>query len=176
MANMNNLAHPYANAIFEYAKAHNSIDEWLNNLNILSEIAESKEFGNLITNPKINKIEVIKILMGFLQKPSESIEKLLVVLQENDRLQILSDINILFEKLVDEERNTAKAIIYTAFSMSEAQCNEFQDLLSKKLKKSISATVEVKPELIGGIKILINDLVIDASVRGSLDKMAAKII
>lgn len=175
MSNMNNLAHPYAEAIFEYAKANNSIDEWLDYLSNLAQIAKNKEFNNLITNPKISKEEVIRVLVELLHNSSQAVERLLVVLQENDRLQILADISELLEKLVAKERNTANAVIYSAFAMNKEDQEQFQQLLSKKFAKLVSAKVEIKPELIGGVKILINDLVIDASVKGSLDNMAANL-
>ncbi|MDZ4097922.1 MAG: F0F1 ATP synthase subunit delta, partial [Methylophilaceae bacterium] len=38
--------------------------------------------------------------------------------------------------------------------------------------KKIEASVKVDPDLIGGIKIVIGDTVIDASVRGQLQELA----
>ncbi len=64
----------------------------------------------------------------------------------------------------------------SAFPISEKDKADFEQLLSKKFGRKIIVSVEIQTELIGGIKILINDTVIDASVKGSLNKMAAQII
>ncbi len=176
MSNKSSLAHPYASAAFELAKAGNSINEWLENLKILATAAQNKNFVDLISNPKIARSEVLETLLQLINNSNESIKAFLQLLQDNNRLIILADIAFGFEKLVADEQNTAKATIYSAFAMDESAKAEFERILSKKFNKNITATVEVQPELIGGIKVLINDVVIDASVKGSLNKMATQII
>jgi len=44
--------------------------------------------------------------------------------------------------------------------------------LQAKFGKKIEASVKVDPEIIGGIKIVVGDTVIDASVRGQLQELA----
>ena len=75
-----------------------------------------------------------------------------------------------------EDRNTAHAIIQSAYAMNDVDKKKFEKLLSDKFGKSITATVEVKPELIGGIKVLINDTVVDYSVKGSLENLTTQLI
>ena len=53
----------------------------------------------------------------------------------------------------------------------ERMSNTLADL-EKKLNAKVQATVRVVPELIGGVRIAIDDEVIDASVRGKLAAMA----
>lgn len=172
----NNLAHPYANALFEVAKAENTVDAWLVDLKQLATVANSDEYTGLIGNPKIAKDSIIQILMSFLDTKNEQLQQLLSVLQENDRLHVLPEIYTLFEQKVEEERNTAKAVIQSAYSINDADRKKFEQLLSKKFGKSITATVEINQELIGGIKILINDKVVDYSVKGSLENLATQLI
>src|SRR5579863_315355 len=176
MANMTSLAHPYANAAFALAKSQNNIDGWSENLSDLSQVVKSSGFVNLIDNPKISSADIIKILIGFVQNPINLLNNFLVTLQENNRLTLLGDIFVLFEKMAHDELNTSKAVILSAFPMNEKDKTDFEQLLSKKFGRKIMASVEVQTGLIGGIKILINDTVIDASVKSSLNKMAAKII
>ena len=175
MAN-NNLAHPYATAIFEAAKADNAVDTWLSNLADLSTIAQSEDFGSLIGNPRLSKDDLLTVILGLLNNTTKPMRELLSLLQENDRLNILPEIYVLFEQKVEQDRNTAKAIIQSAYAISNADKKRLEQLLSDKFGKSITASVEVNAELIGGIKVLINDLVIDASVKGSLNNLATQLI
>ena len=172
----NNLAHPYANALFELAKSENTIDSWLSNLNILSEVASSEQFTSLISNPEFGKNKILEILNGFLDKPTNQVERFLETLQDNDRLSSLSDIYTLFEQKVEDDRNMAKAVIQSAYAISDAERVKIEHLLSKRFGKTISASVEIKQDLIGGIKILINDSVVDYSIKGSLLNLATKLI
>lgn len=172
----NNLGHPYANALFEVAKADNTVDAWLTNLERLSEVASSEDFAGLIDNPKIAKEAIIEVLLGFLDKAPKSVRQFLELLQENDRLAVLPDIYTLFEHKVELERNTARAVIQSAYALNDADTKKFEQLLSKKFDKAITVTVEVHKDLIGGIKILINDTVIDYSVKGSLANLTTQLI
>ena len=175
MAN-NNLAHPYANALFELAKAENTIDAWLSDLTSLAEIAQSKDFSALSSNPRISRSAMLNTLLELLGKTSEPLVQFLSLLQENDRLHVLPEIFALFEQKVEEDRNTAKAVIQSAYALSDSDKGKLEKLLSDKFGKSITASVEVNAELIGGIKVLINDVVIDASVKGSLNNLATQLI
>jgi len=172
----NNLGHPYANALFEVAKAEMTVDTWLTDLKRLAEVASSGEFAGLISNPKMDKNTIIEILLGFLDKPSKSVKQFLELLQENDRLVVLPEIYSLFEQKVENDRNTAKAVIQSAYAVSDANKQKIEELLSKKFGKTITATVEVNQDLIGGIKILINDTVVDYSVKGSLVNLTTQLI
>jgi F-type H+-transporting ATPase subunit delta len=176
MANLSNLAQPYANALFDLAKSSNSIDKWLQHLNILSQVAATPDFANWVANPEISKNKILAILLGFLVNPDDILVKFLQVLQENGRLLALPEVWAIFEQKVQDERKAAKAIIQSAFTLNEAEKAQFEQLLTSKFGQAVTATVEVDPNLIGGIKILINDVVIDASVKGSLEKMAAQLI
>jgi len=173
---MNSLAHPYANAVFDLAKSSNNLNSWKNYLLVLAEVANTEEFSLLINNPKFSNEEIISSLLGFVKDPNKELENFLRLLQSNNRLSILPEIFILFDKLVEDEENTARAVIQSAFAMNDQDKQQFEELLSKKFGRKILAEVKVDPELIGGVKILINDTVIDASVKGSLEKMAAQII
>ena len=172
----NNLAHPYANALFELAKAENTTDEWLSILSKLSEVANSEQFAGLVSNPKIDKNKILEILQSFLNKSTNQVERFLALLQDHDRLSVLPAIYTLFEQKVEDDRNTAKAVIQSAYAISDTDKVKIEQLLSKKFSKTITANVEIKNDLIGGIKILINDTVIDYSVKGSLLNLTTQLI
>jgi len=176
MANMSSIAHPYANAIFKIAKSSNKIDSWVQDLSDLAEVSEATQYRELISNPKFNNQEIVDILVNLIKSSNGEVKNLLALLAYNKRLPLLSEIFVLFNKLVADERNTATAIIQSAFPMTDDELRQFEKLLSSKLGKTILARVEISPELIGGVKILINDTVIDASVKGSLEKMATRVI
>lgn len=176
MAKMDNLAHPYVNALFEIAKATDTMDQWLDDLSVLSTVGLDSEFISLVDNPRIEKDALLGILLGFLDKPHVEVKRFLTLLQEGGKLQVLPEIYQLFKQKVNDDRNIANAIIESAFAMSDEDKKQFEQLLTKKFGKTVNVMVEVKPELVGGIKVLINDMVIDASIKGGLENLAAQII
>jgi len=172
----NNLAHPYVNALFDLASTNSSFDLWLDDLNGLATAASDVNFTKLVNNPTVSKNDVLETLLSFTRDSGPELKNFLSLLMTEDRLMVLPEIYHLFKEKVDLFRSSATAIIQSAFPMEESEKNEFASILSKKLGKAITVDVEVNKDLVGGIKILINDLVIDASIKGGLEKMAAKII
>ena len=61
----------------------------------------------------------------------------------------------------------------SALPVSDSQLQTLVTLLEQKYRRRITARVELDPQLIGGLKIMIGDKVIYATVRGRLDAMAA---
>ena len=176
MSEIKSLAHPYASAIFTLAKAENKLDDWFNYLNQLSMIGQTIEFKKAICNPKISQNMLIEMLLNYLKTSDVEIKNFLTLLYMNKRLNILDEIFVLFVKLVSDYKGVAKAVIKSAFVMNNQDKEQIEMLLSKKFSKKIAANVEVNPELIGGIKIMIDDIVIDASIKGSLEKMATQLM
>ena len=57
--------------------------------------------------------------------------------------------------------------------MSDEQVKQLVAQLEKKYQRKVTAQVDTDASLIGGVKIVVGDKVIDATVRGKLDAMAA---
>jgi len=94
------------------------------------------------------------------------------VLTSNDRLQVLPEIAELFESLKNGAEGVRTAEVESAFPLDDAAVKALVADLEKKLNAKVQVTVRVVPELIGGVRIAIDDEVIDASVRGKLAAMA----
>jgi F-type H+-transporting ATPase subunit delta len=65
-----------------------------------------------------------------------------------------------------------QAIITSATALSKQQGQALIAPLEARFNKKIEPQYAVDPELIGGVKIVVGDAVIDASVRGQLQDLA----
>ena len=88
-------------------------------------------------------------------------------------LGALAEIAGLFEGLRNEHEGVLEASIASAFPIDAGQIDAIVSTLSQRFGRRIKASVNVDPELIGGVSIRIGDEVIDASVRGKLAQMAS---
>ena len=77
------------------------------------------------------------------------------------------------EALRREHEGTMEATVVSALPLADGQLQSLVATLEKKYGRKITAKVELDPKLIGGLKIVVGDKVIDATVRGKLDAMAA---
>ncbi len=67
----------------------------------------------------------------------------------------------------------AEAQIISALTIGDDQVKQLVSALEAKYQRKVTAKVETDASLIGGVKIVVGDKVIDATVRGKLDAMAA---
>lgn len=176
MSQMNVIAHPYAQALFKIAKETNKQKSWMDVLSDLSEIMNNNDFRAILNNPKVDTEQIVSIVKSLLkQEANQEVINLIEVLAANDRILALAEIHVIFRELVLEDQKRSDAIIESAYDMSKTEIEEFEHILSNKFGKTITATVKVNPELIAGIKVTINDKVIDGSVKGRLESLTAQL-
>ena len=96
----------------------------------------------------------------------------MMLLIENKRIVVLSQISQLFEQLRAQHEGVLEAKIVSAFAMENRQLKKLVEDLEQKFKRKIEAQVSIDPELIGGVKVEVGDEILDASVRGKLEAMA----
>src|SRR3989442_116161 len=87
--------------------------------------------------------------------------------------RLRKEIHQQFVELKNELEGVVEVEIRTAFPLDNAQINGLVADISGRLKRRVQPRVAVDRELIGGVRIPAGDEVIDCSVRGKLEEMAA---
>ena len=64
-----------------------------------------------------------------------------------------------------------EAEVQSAFPLSEAQVADLVQRLEKKTGRKVRTKVHIDQELIGGVKLLLGDKVIDGSARAQLSAL-----
>ena len=90
---------------------------------------------------------------------------------ENGRLVALPAIAEQFQALVNAASGVSDAVIYSPYPIEGAQLAEVVASLEKRFARKLSARVELEPELIGGIRVVVGDEVLDTSVKARLERM-----
>jgi F-type H+-transporting ATPase subunit delta len=173
MAEAITIARPYATAVFRLAKENKALAKWSDELALIAAVSDDAQVKALIDDPKLPSSELSRILLAIFDgKLSDTAVNLVKLLVENNRLVIVADIVAAFEELKAEDEGTLEAELTAAAKPTDAQVKELVKQLEAKFGKKIEAQVKLDPELIGGIKIVVGDTVIDASVRGQLQSLA----
>lgn len=168
------IARPYAEAVFRLAREEDDLGGWSRMLAVLEALVTDPHVRACIGDPNVNAQQLEGLLLGVAGDTLHGAGRNFVqVLVTNDRLGLLPDIRALYEELRREHEGILEARIISALPVDEDQLTELVARLEAKYRRKVSAEVEVDPRLIGGVRIVIGDKVIDATVRGRLDAMTA---
>jgi F-type H+-transporting ATPase subunit delta len=169
MAEPSTIARPYAEAVFKIADAQGKLADWSAALSNLAAVAADGRMRAVVGDPNLSAAKVagqiISILAGRLSGDAENLVR---VLAENGRLDVLPEIRGQYEALRNEREGVVEAEVFSAFELSQAQVADLVARLEKKTGRKVRASVSVDPTLIGGVKLVLGDKVIDGSARAQL--------
>ena len=176
MAELITVARPYAVAIFRLAKESNTLPLWSDVLAQLAVISGNELALEVVANPKFSVAQVKELLLGLLGgQQSAEVQNFIDAVLENRRFTALAAVAELFEEYKAADAGEIDASIESAFALTDAQVADLSATLSQQLHRKLTAQVSVNPELIGGVKVTVGDLVVDASVRGKLTALASSL-
>ena len=173
MAELTTLARPYAKAAFEYAIEAKQLAEWSELLGFATQVVSDESMQQLLNSPHLTKDDqqdaMLKVCADIQDAQAINFIKLLA---QNGRLVALPEIEVLFNFLRSEFEKTVDAKITSATELNEKQITQIKEKLGAKLGRQVETSVEVNADLLGGLIIKAEDLVIDGSVRGQLAKLS----
>jgi len=173
MAEIITIARPYAKAVFELAVEKNELGKWADRLAEMAAIAENADMRAVMINPTMNDNSLAELFLSMVKSPiDDSAKNFIHVLIHNGRLGLLPQIHSMFVELKDAYEGIAEADVVSAFPISDAELSTLAATLEKHFKRKIKPAVHVDKELIGGVKVIVGDEVLDTSVRAQLQSMA----
>jgi F-type H+-transporting ATPase subunit delta len=172
MAEPSTIARPYAEAAFRLADAQGKLAEWSAALANLAAVAADGRVRAAVGDPNLSAAKVAGLFISILAgKLSGDAENFVRVLAENGRLDVVAEIRAHFEALKNQREGTVEAEVYSAFEMDQGQVADLVARLEKKTGRKVRARVSVDKSLIGGVKVVIGDKVIDGSARAQLNAL-----
>ena len=171
MAELATIARPYAEALFRVAKSGNLAD-WSVLVSEMAHVAAHPDVQALSRNPNLSDKLVADTFMAALKSPlTDEAKNFINMLIENGRITLLPEIGAQFHVLKNAQEGAADAEIVSAFAISDAQLKELVATLEKKFGRKLTPSVTVDPALIGGVRVVVGDEVLDSSVRAKLQQM-----
>ena len=167
------LARPYARAAFEHARVAGELAQWQDALEQLAAVTRDHKVSVMLKSPNQTaqqRAENLAALVG--DSLPESVVNLLMIMADNGRLSLLPEVAALFEQFKQAVESTVTVVVTSAYPLSDDETRVLSETMTSKLDRSVTLTSETDPSLLGGAIIRADDLVIDGSVRGRLDKLA----
>jgi F-type H+-transporting ATPase subunit delta len=170
MAELATIARPYAEALFKSAKADLAgTAQWLDALAAVAGNAQLLQFAE---NPKVTNQQVFDVVTDVAKVPltAAGVNFLRTVI-DNGRLPALPEIANQFRALKNAQGGMSDAVVYSAFPIPAGSLDGVAGVLERRFGRKLNVTVQEDPSLIGGIRVVVGDEVLDTSVKARLEQM-----
>jgi F-type H+-transporting ATPase subunit delta len=136
----------------------------------------STELREVLRNPVL-KNERAAVLAAVMSKLGliEPAAALVRVLVDGDRIDDLEDVVEGVEALADAQAGRVRAVVKSAIPLSEAQMQRLGKALEKRVGRPVAVTVQLEPELLGGLVCQVGDLTFDSSLRRQLKQLRERL-
>tara|TARA_Y100000590_G_scaffold467576_1_gene646927 strand:+ start:390 stop:923 length:534 start_codon:yes stop_codon:yes gene_type:complete len=163
----------YAKALYAIAEKKGLIEETLKNLKLLYSINLSSAKFHLFLKSRRIDIKIKKeIISNIFSDILSSLEiDLLINLINNDSVVLLHLIIKQYKIICDHNDKVVKVIVSTAKELGDEEKIKLTHKIEKKLNKKIDLDNLLEPDIIGGAKFRIGNVIIDGSVSNRLRKL-----
>ena len=170
-------ARRYAEAAFQIATRDGLIAQWQDRLDALAGLLADERVDRLAGNPALPQEERERVLREALGWPADDPTFNLVrLLVRRGRTRLGPGIAREFRRLVQRSSGIVAATVTSATALSPAEEGAIRERLEAMTGQRVDLAVELDPSLIGGVAVRIGDRMIDASVRGRLQRLRERLV
>ncbi len=166
------LARRYVLPLFDVARDKNLLDKVALDLKQLSEtLRASAELRTFIESPTIARAIKRAALGDIFKDASVYTLNFLRVIIDKNRSEIFPISSRIFADLVSRHRGETHGVVQSAQPLDEASFASIEKAVSSRFGARVMLERAVEPALLGGIRVQVGNQVIDASIRGRLEKL-----
>jgi F-type H+-transporting ATPase subunit delta len=172
MIELSPLARPYAKAIFSAALDVGNHKTVAKDLALLSAVSQTQEVTRLIEDPELSKDKIAQTIIGLADGEVDTLaNKMLELLADNKRLNLIEAINTSYQELLEQHNNTSSIVVNVANQPSEVNKNMIIEKLLSEHGEGSNIEFSEDPSIMGGLSIKIGDETLDLSIRGKVKKL-----
>ncbi len=166
----NQVSRRYAAALFDLAQETDHLSGVHRDMTaVASVIRESEELQAFIGTTSIPVFVQKNVIQDLFEKRvSELTYKFLSFLAHHDRLNYLLEICHSFDVLFLEASNILRVDIVSPVHLSEQQVSSISEKLKRIYNKTIHPHQKVDPQVLGGFKVKIKDIIFDLTLQTQL--------
>ena len=168
----------YAQLLYQVAVKEDDINQISAHLHSLRSILKSvPELNQLLITRRVgvqDKMIMLKNILG--NKISDIEMDLIVLLMENGNMMLFGEVVKRFDYIFDKNSEIIKVQISSSSRLSDDEVQRISTNIENKIQKKIDVATETDASLIGGLKLRVENTLIDGSVSNRLQKMRDTLI
>lgn len=175
---MTEIAKAYGKTLYDLAVECESVEEMLEEVTTLRQaFEENPQFLTLMNTPNLTKEERVSIIDDtFGGKVHIYLLNFLKIIAENGTAHEFVDAAGQFRNEYNWENGIETVTVISAVALGAAQESALVDKLSKLTGKTIHLEKKVDPDCLGGLRLQMEGLQLDGTVKNKLDAIRNRLL
>jgi F-type H+-transporting ATPase subunit delta len=170
-------ARRYAEAVFELAMRDDAIDVYGDELAEAAALVGNDKVLSVLRDPARPLAERQALADRLIERRvPDPVHRLVAYLVEHGKIERLGAIATEYRRLLQRERGEVDALATSASPLTGAETAALARKLASMTGKTVDLKVEVDESLIGGLTVRVGDTLLDASVRGRLERLRSQLV
>ena len=165
----------YAQALFEIAEQQSLVDECSTSLESLLDVLDNDEAYRILNHPKISLTDKVDFMSQIKPECNKYVFNFIGLLISRGLFQYLHIVVNEFFSLVDQKKGKHKIELRIASVLNENKIEQITSHLKKFINADIVLNKKIDEELIGGLILLIEDTMIDGSLKTKLTQLGTSL-
>jgi F-type H+-transporting ATPase subunit delta len=177
MARAGTAGKRYAEAAFQLASRDGTLDAWAEGLDFAAKVIADPGVAAAVANPARPYADRVGLLDQLLTGHApDGVVRLAGLLAERARTDRLPAIAAEFRKLLNAERGIVEALVTSASPLTTDETDAVRAWVARTTSKTVALTTTVDESLIGGLMVRVGDTLLDASVKGRLERLRTDLL
>ena len=159
----------YAQAIFDLALENNEVEQWGQDLEVVSEAFQDSDFAALMKHADMSAADKRAATGSVLAGVRTMVRNLVDLLVSKGSVDSISGVYTSYTKFLDQHLGRQRVEVTTAIALDEAEANRITSFVSELVRQEVVLTTKVDESILGGLVIQIGDRLLDGSTKARLD-------
>ena len=159
----------YAQAIFDLALENNEVEQWGQDLEVVSEAFQDADFAALMKHADMSAADKRAATGSVLAGVNAMVRNLVDLLVSKGSVDSIADVYTSYTELLDQHLGRQRVEVTTAIALDEAEANRITSFVSELVRREVVLTTKVDESILGGLVIQIGDRLLDGSTKARLD-------
>jgi ATP synthase F1 delta subunit len=169
---MEEIARVYADALFRAAKEEDKLDSIHDQLNEFTDaIQDNRDLQLFLFSPYFSALEKKEGLTKAIDGADDELLNFLELLAEKHRMPVIFRIRRQFEEMWAKENKRLEITVTSAVELDPQISERIGAAIEKQTGQTVDLSSNVESEILGGLVVQVGNMVLDASVRNSLEKL-----